>query len=508
MKVSTADLSPAVRNVTTNPGRGQTPEDCKSAGIESLSATGQSIEPNRWAGFIAVINVNADAGAVGRNVVANALEPASFYEHEMLHVMGQFNHSHNLPNDITLDHVWGLPVDLTNLLHEYNDPWDIMSYDIGLFSYQTGQHGETGPTLNNAYRSLLGWLPAARTATLRVRTDSDRKPLRLTLAPVSEPQTAGPLLAVVDLPNSVRYSVEYHATSGFDRGIPRGEVVVREWRSDGATYLVRQTNGHVGFFPGEPAFTDRGNRLKISVESIAAGGPSGTSATINIDPTFQIPPPHTDPVACSVFNDGNSRMTGRSEAIFFGNNASACIPDGTATGSCRKWFGNCVASKTGETVTFKVFGDGNSSASNTSGAVYSPVPQSSCVPDGSASGSCRKWFGLAATPTHAVECYLFDDGLSNWVGPSEAIFYGGPGKVCMPDGTATGTCRKWFGNCQVTLRPVQTTTPPPSPARLQCLKDCAGERNACMADVGTRGGPRPQQCSAQFNSCNSACPRP
>jgi len=55
----------------------------------------------------------------------------------------------------------------------------------------------------------------------------------------------------------------------------------------------------------------------------------------------------------------------------------------------------------------------------------------------------------ATTDGRTAECYLFDDGLSNWIGPTHAIYYRSPGKVCMPDGTSTGACRKWFGNCQV-----------------------------------------------------------
>ena len=115
-----------MRNANTTPGRGQTPEDCKAAGVAALGSTGRSIDPSRWAGFIGVINVNADAGQVnGPNVVANALEPASFFEHEMLHAMGLGGHTHNLTNDKTLDHVWGVNVDLSDVTYGYNDPWDV-----------------------------------------------------------------------------------------------------------------------------------------------------------------------------------------------------------------------------------------------------------------------------------------------------------------------------------------------------------------------------------------------
>lgn len=54
----------------------------------------------------------------------------------------------------------------------------------------------------------------------------------------------------------------------------------------------------------------------------------------------------------------------------------------------------------------------------------------------------------------------------------------------------------------------QQTTPqepmPPS-SQTQCLAGCASERDSCMADVATRGGPRPQQCVAQFRACSASC---
>ena len=49
------------------------------------------------------------------------------------------------------------------------------------------------------------------------------------------------------------------------------------------------------------------------------------------------------------------------------------------------------------------------------------------------------------TDGRGVHCYLFNDGYTDMVGPTEAIYYRGPNQVCMPDGTATGTCRRWVG---------------------------------------------------------------
>jgi hypothetical protein len=50
----------------------------------------------------------------------------------------------------------------------------------------------------------------------------------------------------------------------------------------------------------------------------------------------------------------------------------------------------------------------------------------------------------------AVQCFVFDDGYTNEVGPSNAIYISGrgndTGKACIPQGEF-GWCRKWFGRC-------------------------------------------------------------
>lgn len=159
-----------------------------------------------------------------------------------------------------------------------------------------------------------------------------------------------------------------------------------------------------------------------------------------------------NPVACHVFDDGYTNISPPSEAIYFAGNSAACTPDNTARGLCRRWFGRCVSTTDNVAVNFRTFGDGNSNATTLSDAVSNRAPNVSCIPDGTSTGKCRRWFGIPATADgRAVECYLFDDGLSNLVGPTDAIYYRAPGKVCMPaDGSPTGLCRKWFGNCHVT----------------------------------------------------------
>jgi hypothetical protein len=155
------------------------------------------------------------------------------------------------------------------------------------------------------------------------------------------------------------------------------------------------------------------------------------------------------PVSCQVFNDGNTSQSGLSDAIYVRNNSTICTPDGTPTGRCRKWFGLCRTSEpTPQPVRFRVFNDANTNQTAPSDAVYPNAPNVSCIPDGTARGNCRRWFGLPVTADgRPTVCRLFNDGYTNITGPTTAIYYRAPGSVCMPDGTATGTCRKWFGRC-------------------------------------------------------------
>lgn len=317
-RASTEALSPEVRNASTVPGREQSAVDCKDAGIESLAARGQTIEPQRWAGFIGIFNVPVDAGAVDENVIGNKLEEAAFFEHEMLHRLG-VAHTYNLPNNQGADHRWGSP-----LTQPYNDPWDIMSYDIGNFSMQSARYGKTGPELNMAYRSLRGWLPEARIVTRAVSGERTRTRATHTLAPVGDPLQPGPLLLVMKFANGVRYAVEYRKPVGFDRAIPRGEVVVREWRADGVTHLVRQVNGHIGYVPGDPPFVDKKNSLRITVVSIA---PDGNAATVEVD--TRVPTPQACEATCD-----------RERAVCL---AAAGNPGGPAASRCRIFHSDCVA---------------------------------------------------------------------------------------------------------------------------------------------------------------------
>lgn len=156
-------------------------------------------------------------------------------------------------------------------------------------------------------------------------------------------------------------------------------------------------------------------------------------------------------VMCYVFNDGYTAMAGPADAVYILGASQACIPDGTSSGTCRKWFGRCFKRTNGQSdvpIYFRVFEDGYANQSIEADAVYMNSPLQACIPDSTPRGACRKWFGRAFTrdggSTQPVQFNIFGDGYIFQVGPSDAIFWNGS-QLCVPDGTASGTCRKWFG---------------------------------------------------------------
>jgi hypothetical protein len=152
-----------------------------------------------------------------------------------------------------------------------------MSYNVCIYSFNTTGHGIQGPELNVVYKQKLGWVPAARISTRDNRVDA---PSTVTLAPVSEPNLPGFLMANIEIANVGNYVAEYHVPSGFDRAIPYEAVVIRELRSNGETYVVRRQNGAVGWAQGQ-RFTDKRNFLSITVDALTP-----QSATITINPRF------------------------------------------------------------------------------------------------------------------------------------------------------------------------------------------------------------------------------
>jgi hypothetical protein len=169
--------------------------------------------------------------------------------------------------------------------------------------------------------------------------------------------------------------------------------------------------------------------------------------------------PTPEPVLCSVFDDGYTNQAGPSDAVYIKIKSKndfglpACVPSNDSPiGVCRKWFGKCFTAQTKVPVFFHVFDDGGQNDAGMSDAIFVLQPRTACVPANN--GTCRKWFGEGITQDgRKVTCSLFDDGYTNLAGPTDAIYSLGILNqqnldACLPDGTTTGLCRKWFGRCQ------------------------------------------------------------
>jgi len=173
------------------------------------------------------------------------------------------------------------------------------------------------------------------------------------------------------------------------------------------------------------------------------GAGTGLFDTPNCQPAAQ-----AEAVLCSVFDDGYTNLAGPSDAVYINTNRQACIPDGTAAGTCRRWAGRCLTANTHVPVNFKVFDDGYANLAGPSDAVFINTNMQACIPDGTASGTCRRWFGRGiANDGRSSTCIVFDDGYANQSNPSDAVFINGNRQACVPGGTA-GICQRWWGRCR------------------------------------------------------------
>ncbi|TKD13040.1 hypothetical protein [Polyangium fumosum] len=111
--------------------------------------------------------------------------------------------------------------------------------------------------------------------------------------------------------------------------------------------------------------------------------------------------------------------------------------------------GQCATLPTGQGVECFVFNDGYADMVGPSQAIYLESGSGrACVPDGTPGGTCRKWFGRCQTtdPSHTpVYFNVFNDGEADMAGPSDAVFSPGRKQACVPGNGAAGICRRWFG---------------------------------------------------------------
>jgi hypothetical protein len=157
-------------------------------------------------------------------------------------------------------------------------------------------------------------------------------------------------------------------------------------------------------------------------------------------------------VSCGLFDEAYRYPVGPTGTIYPNTMLMRlCTPDGTALGTCRKFFGRCetrvAADGHKHEVRFAIFGEAGvghyaSDAISTNGTDF-------CVGEG-AQAMCRRYFGKATTTeaqghTHVVQCEIFNDGDREIAGPFDALFLSG-GQVCG-QAPAGRVCRKWFGRC-------------------------------------------------------------
>jgi hypothetical protein len=215
------------------------------------------------------------------------------------------------------------------------------------------------------------------------------------------------------------------------------------------------------------------------------------------------------PIECFVFNDGYSDMAGPSDAVFFRGPRQACIPDGSSSGACRKWFGRCRTRDTHEPVDLNTFNYRDEGRVNGVDALFAgPGGESGdlvCAPDGTREGTCGIAFFVSGVSGRRSWCRLFDDGYTRSVYESEFMSPSG-GSVCdipgISDDEVEPTCRKWFG-CEADALPGDDElgegdpggggqgggggTPPP-PLAVSAGSDVAGVEGSAIALSGSVSG--------------------
>lgn len=159
-------------------------------------------------------------------------------------------------------------------------------------------------------------------------------------------------------------------------------------------------------------------------------------------------------IQCYVFDDAYTNPVGPSDAIYIsgesGQQGKACTK-----GQCRKWFGTCFAVSNRLWVKFYVFDDGYTNVVGPSDAIYIPGEgNKACVPQGN---TCRRWFGMGVTgDQRPVTCRVISDfvlpnGSRGMSRESDAIFIPAPippaGEACIPTAGPDAWCHRSFGRC-------------------------------------------------------------
>ena len=203
-------------------------------------------------------------GDLGITVVGVEATPSNLF-HEMGHGLGLHHSFSDRPDRSAAP---------GNTFLQYRDPFDVMSWNVGLFS-TAGPWGQTGPRLNAFNLDRMGWI--ARDETINFGADG-KTHTTYTLTPLYQPAPGGVRLIRIPFdPNDPfdYYAIEMRKMEELDASIAMHRVLIYEVRPlplPGTGYLA-------SFLLRVDADKDaiqslNANGVTIAINSIAADGNS------------------------------------------------------------------------------------------------------------------------------------------------------------------------------------------------------------------------------------------
>ena len=166
----------------------------------------------------------------------------------------------------------------------YDSEWDVMSAGRSLDPYPG--YGHLGVHTIAYHKDFLGWVPANRKYVARPNTTRT-----ITLERLAQPDSDGYLMAEIPFGRSPTdfYTVEARLFAGYDGEIPDEAIVIHKVDTTRADRLAQvvdvdnngDTNDDGAMWTVGEIFTDRKNKLQVSIDAAYA---SGYRVTINTDP--------------------------------------------------------------------------------------------------------------------------------------------------------------------------------------------------------------------------------
>ena len=170
---------------------------------------------------------------------------------------------------------------------DYQNPYCIMSgmtFDQYSANYGTNptfdsKFGASGPSLCSPYLFTAGWLSASRFVQVATNGRSPDSTV-VTLSPLDDREPGSPQVALFDLqvPQEVKYFVEYRRSGGWDGGLVQDVVVIHQLRPDDYAYYAGSIATSIGrdaagntLLPGR-IYADPQFDLSVEVLSIHSEG--------------------------------------------------------------------------------------------------------------------------------------------------------------------------------------------------------------------------------------------